>query len=373
MTTTTVAVYRKALGARTRRLLRVALACCAVVGAALLLVAMRQPLDHSALLGALLLLAVPAVAFLVSKLPGSGAPVLEFDDEGMTYAFLSPKRPRRWRWQELSAFELLDRRSDPRPGTGFIRFTVPRDRRLPGYLRLRAVILPERVEVRIHDSCDMPLADLAAQLNRYRERSLDAVMAVLEGTPDLSVKAKASSYPAPLVYHVDFERGESVVWPLPLIAVLALIVVTNLLQGSVWPAVLGIGGCLLFFAAWLLSYKAFAGRPPKDNFLRLDDIGLTHRSHGVSRTWPWRELSEITLHGGGPIWPKVFGRFVTARIPDDGARPRLLQRLCRLWFRRPTLVIADLYLAPLEEIAAKLEEYRTRALAGAPGRRRDAP
>ena len=93
---------------------------------------------------------------------------------------------------------------------------------------------------------------------------------------------------------------------------------------------------------------------PKHNMLRLDPEGLTYVFGGESLSWPWRELSAFAFEEE---------RARITFIPKRGKawRPG--------WFQMKTRpgqagAIFDCYDAPLQDIAAKLNELRANALRG---------
>lgn len=265
---------------------------------------------------------------------------LELDEEGLGYRARFQKAPRRWPWRELSAFTLQRRKSGD-----FIVFSVPADGRVKEPERSDRVRPDGRIELRIRGDFGEPLERLAARLNRMRA----AAPGVFEEAP-----AGESTE-----YRADAERDLRVEWWFAA-AMISIVLMAFFDSVAVQLCLLGLG--LAFFALQFVTRGIFPTRPPKDNFLRLDVQGLTYVRDGASRTWSWRDLDQIALHDGRPIWLRPFGRFITVAIPDDDGEPRVLRRLCRLWRRRPTLMIADIYLAPLEEVAAKMRAYRERAL-----------
>ena len=84
-------------------------------------------------------------------------------------------------------------------------------------------------------------------------------------------------------------------------------------------------------------------------FLRLDDEGLTYGDYFGAKHWRWRDLSTFTLHGRAGKNARV-----TFAVPGKPG-----------WTVNQTdtkALIEDIYDAPLADIAAKLNEYRNRAL-----------
>jgi len=104
---------------------------------------------------------------------------------------------------------------------------------------------------------------------------------------------------------------------------------------------------------------------PADNFLRLDDAGVTQGILGKAHHWPWSELSGLSdfePRGSGKSRFLPGCRHIPIAKRDETGWRRLLPR----WGREPTIIVEE-YGAPLDEIAAKLNDYRAEALAAAPG------
>lgn len=107
----------------------------------------------------------------------------------------------------------------------------------------------------------------------------------------------------------------------------------------------------------LIAGSLFRFVLPKYNSLHLDDRGLTYRCGGTHGVWLWHELSAFSLGRGW--WGRRLVRFT---VTKGGERRRLgplaLPRT-KAWSKRE---IWGVYDAPLDEIAAKLNEFRERAL-----------
>jgi len=109
------------------------------------------------------------------------------------------------------------------------------------------------------------------------------------------------------------------------------------------------------------------GSLPARNFMALDDAGLRYVRTGVALRWPWCDLPvfSVTVH------PYDGARVVEFRPPAArGLRCRLA--LWAGWLAggrfaagHRVIRLSDIYDRPLEEIAAKLNDYR--ALAATPG------
>ena len=116
----------------------------------------------------------------------------------------------------------------------------------------------------------------------------------------------------------------------------------------------------LFFGIRLLRH-----RPADENRILLDGKGLSFVLWGqMQKRWPWQELSEFRISKG---W--VFGRrsikFAVLGPASAGSSQRLRRWVRFIWYHfRPGL--RDVYDAPLDEIAERLNAYRHRALNARP-------
>lgn len=102
---------------------------------------------------------------------------------------------------------------------------------------------------------------------------------------------------------------------------------------------------------------------PDRNFLRLDERGLTYMRAGESRFWPWPEVSDFEREDFAQAIPRI--RFVLPGSDSSKAAPH------DPWVHEmtpsgPMVVISDIYDRPLEEISARLNEYRGQALGARP-------
>lgn len=106
----------------------------------------------------------------------------------------------------------------------------------------------------------------------------------------------------------------------------------------------------------IIAFLHYRGPGPDYYFLLLDQSGLTYTRHGKSRHWPWSVL---------PCF-KMVGRYnqIHFLLPEDDTDPKRRDP----WIHEvtpdgPVVAILDWYDTPLDEIAAKLNEYRVRARA----------
>lgn len=120
----------------------------------------------------------------------------------------------------------------------------------------------------------------------------------------------------------------------------------------------------------IIALTVFAGRKayrltdPERNYLRLDEAGLTYMRGGKTRFWPWRETStfehgpsrdrkgqiNFAVRGPGTADASLEAEADMAAAggtAGGGAEPR-------------SIVIADAYETPLEEIVERLNDFRTR-------------
>lgn len=113
-------------------------------------------------------------------------------------------------------------------------------------------------------------------------------------------------------------------------------------------------GVVASIAIVVECYRLFG---PGNNYLLLDQSGFSYMRRGKSRHWPWSVL---------PGFKTVLSyRQVRFLLPEGKSEPHRLGG----WIHEvtpdgPVAAIHDIYDTPLEEIAARLNEYRDRALAG---------
>mgnify|MGYP001828874999 CR=1 FL=1 len=125
---------------------------------------------------------------------------------------------------------------------------------------------------------------------------------------------------------------------------------------------LAVAGIFLAAIGLLLVPIQIAGilkRPnPDRDYLELGPDGLLYMRAGKSRFWPWRALPAFR-----PIHSFRQVQFV---LPDPvevaGRRDPWIHEVTP---DGPVVAISDIYRTPFDEIAAKLNEYRDRALPGA--------
>lgn len=102
-------------------------------------------------------------------------------------------------------------------------------------------------------------------------------------------------------------------------------------------------------------------------YLSLDDEGLTHAPGLLSpaRRWAWSELSAFEHQDAHFLSRWLTGPEISFLPAKPGlAKPGLMYRLEMLLTRaKPKSTISDLFDASPREIAAKLNEYRDRAVA----------
>lgn len=141
---------------------------------------------------------------------------------------------------------------------------------------------------------------------------------------------------------------------------------------------IGLGVLLFVFDHWIIVsiiilaivllwvVKALSHPPPLDipiqdpGPLRFDEEGLYWCDLKGPFQWLWSELSRFEI-GQDKKTGQIRIRF---DVPDD----ERFDRVSRWVFRRPSRrihgLIADIYEAPLEEVADNLNNYRNRALMG---------
>lgn len=280
---------------------------------------------------------------------------LMLDTAGLTYRRMTDVQ-RNWCWDELSAFALEEGRS----GRSHIVFTLPEGQTLP----VRGFRISKTSEVRIEDIYDTPLEEIAARLNACREQALGADPGQSASSP--LRPATFQNNPSKGVYGALAKLTHILVVLGVLVAGIWLLYETSglvpgerlsddsesRLNGAL-AALIGVAipGALLLMLQILPNY----------NYLRLDQDGLTVVRLGQKRRWFWRDLV-VDLHpgrGAGYLGRRGLMTFATLRRD-------WLSRFLRWWYglsaADPAVVVEDIYAMPLERIAAKLNEYRDRAL-----------
>jgi hypothetical protein len=137
--------------------------------------------------------------------------------------------------------------------------------------------------------------------------------------------------------------------------------------GTEWIKSHGAEGIALFWlylAAAAASGGAFVlilvWKSPTRNFVLLDDVGLTTAFMGMRRRWPWRALESAEVEQTGmPL--------KTVKLTVSGTFG-WMDRLALLFVNglasssRVTIRLPDFYEVPIEEVAARINEYRSAAL-----------
>lgn len=306
--------------------------------------------DSSVFLSVLLGLMLPCWFWLYSPKRN----FLLLDRVGLTY-WKAGYVQRQWCWDELSAFTLEAGQSGP----GHIVFTLPEGETIP----TPGFRIAKTSQVRIEDSYDAPLAEIAARLNACREQAPDtapALRPVTIGT-DTSLRAWGA-----------LARSVHVLTMLGILAAGAwLLYETSRFVPGEPPSEASFGRLNGAFAALLaVVVPGFVLLVllvlPKFNQLRLDRDGLTVVRLGRKRHWAWRDLAILDLRPG---WTKgYFGRRgLMALAATGGDWPsRFLRRWYGLAAAGPAFIVEDTYAIPLERIAGRLNEYRDLVLGGGP-------
>lgn len=134
---------------------------------------------------------------------------------------------------------------------------------------------------------------------------------------------------------------------------------------SWWHAVPAVILTVSAVACVTVALRVFRHGSADHNFLLLDDDGVTHMSWGHRRQWSWRELPSFQMTKSG-----IFGhKFIKLALPGAmdwrtrfGLRPGV-----RRSSGKRVVLIANVYGAPLDEIAARLNECRDAALSAGSG------
>lgn len=108
-------------------------------------------------------------------------------------------------------------------------------------------------------------------------------------------------------------------------------------------------------------------RSPARSYLTLDDAGLTYVFLNLRHQWPWHDLDSASILKR-PFGMKAARLIVSGKF-DWKARLRALPVNGLVSADRLAVMLPDFYGTPIEDIVAKLTEYRDRALGtGRPGK-----
>jgi hypothetical protein len=172
----------------------------------------------------------------------------------------------------------------------------------------------------------------------------------------------------PVTYHIKRSTLDSERFYLPVISSLFVVLALGVTFMALVAGVQQFARWDLLGLIWLnavvfapMAIRCVRHSAKAENFLRLDADGLEHGRRGKVSQWSWSELADFKVRN------MLNFRFLTGlpHIPvtraGETAWPRLLYR----WGREPTAILDD-YDHAIEEIAATLNQYRERALAGGP-------
>jgi hypothetical protein len=291
---------------------------------------------------------------------------LRLDAAGLTFTRFGKSRT--WAWPELSPFE-RDHTFHSR-----IKFFLPNlDPKQARRDRWVHEMTPKGAMVVIPDAYDTQLDKIIAQLNAFRAR-------VLGERPDADGAGTARPSPAAAAMPpVTFGEKPWRKWltlaiclPLSLFCWIFTVVFAKDLL-----AVAGASGTPATWLQFWIAIFALTGAVGATAMavvtllfgrsLRLDDAGLTYTRRPTSgrgsenRHWSWSELSAFEHDDTGV--PGI--RFCLPKLdPEQARRDPWVQQVTP---EGALIVVHDIYDAPLDEIAAKLNDYRDRALAAAPG------
>jgi len=275
---------------------------------------------------------------------------LAFDDSGLTHVRLGLRRT--WPWRDLESIEI---RTHPE-GEQAARLTVTGKfgwkARIAMFL-IGSLASSSRLTVVLPDYYETSIEHVVETLNGYRDRTLGIVRPVktAEASKDLEEQDPRATVYRITGYKLYTKKNEPLFWLLILVVL-----------GGLWfPEMSSIDLSILAVIVAILVSIAIAVRrirrgSPADNFLRLDDDGVTHVSWGRVLNWRWSDLPAFEIRGSEKFWsaPPRYRRIVIGKRAEAWRRFRL----------RPAL--RDDYDAPLDEIAATLNAYRERALATEP-------
>jgi hypothetical protein len=120
----------------------------------------------------------------------------------------------------------------------------------------------------------------------------------------------------------------------------------------------------LYFAATaacgLLFAMSLLWKSPARNFVLLDDVGLTTAFMGMRRRWQWRSLESAEVEQTGA--PLKTVKLSVSGTFGWGDRFMLLFANALASSSRATIRLPDFFEVPVEEVAARIDEYRSAAL-----------
>ncbi len=149
----------------------------------------------------------------------------------------------------------------------------------------------------------------------------------------------------------------------PGLALLTMVLlVLRHLEGSQLGIVISLGGVAVIAGSIVFLYFCRASLLNR-NLLIIDAQGLTWVSAGRHQRWLWWDLSSFELREGGLLGDRLAFK-VNGR---SGSTPRRTPFAVLTGGGRNS-ALADIYDAPLAEIAGRLNDYRRQALGGAPAR-----
>jgi len=286
---------------------------------------------------------------------------LRLDETGLTFARLGKSRT--WVWSELSPFE-RDHGVVPRIKFLLLNLDAEQARRDPWVHEMT----PKGAMAVIPDQYDTQLDKIIAQLNAFRARALGE-RPDSGGAGTARPSSAAAAMPPVTFGEKPWRKWLVLAMGLPLLVVCGVVtfVFAKDLLSTAGPsdslapwlrlaiAIFAAGGTLV--AAMMVIRTLFFGRS-----LRLDEAGLTYVRWGTSawsenRHWSWSELSAFERDDSGA--PRI--RFYLPNLDPKQARRDP-------WVREVTpegalVVVRDIYDSPLDEIIAKLNDYRALAAA----------
>ncbi len=147
-----------------------------------------------------------------------------------------------------------------------------------------------------------------------------------------------------------------------LVLLTMVLLVLRHLEGSQLGIVISLGGAAVIAGTIAFLYFCHAALLNR-NLLIIDAAGLTWVSDGRQQRWLWWDLSSFELREGGLLSDRVVFK-VNAR---SGSAP-LRSPFALLTAGGCNSTLADIYEAPLAEIAGRLNDCRRQALGGATAR-----
>ncbi len=276
---------------------------------------------------------------------------------------------RYWRWHEISEMRIEQSatRGEDGGAATILNFLALHDGSDPGKKQKPGEEAPISVSCSIEDNYDTPVEEIARQARAWWEWSGEtfghSVAAAGQSTADSSRTPRAVAFlrqPSQLK-----GRGSPLESIVPFIFLTPMLACTG---GMIWMlkadinlgipwwvtlpvlAVLMFGSMLTMIAVML----------PGSNRLELNADGLLHVRFARKRRWPWHAVGSAELRRVRSKWSAKSRSVITIPVPADSWSFRFLRWAFNIDGDRAQAVIEDIYETPLDEIAATLNDHRSR-------------